>query len=342
MYAPTNVKTMAVIAPETQYDNFIRTLSYSEFTSKRLIPIYLGSSLGALKDSDLKHYDSIFLYGYKSLFSYGKWDVLSDYVKNGGNLIIETGQKVSETESFSLPEVFPMQSTKMFVINEPWNVGVKENDLTEGVDMADFSPLKTKYLPYAISETKQEDLKDWAEPILTKDGSIVMAFGKLGEGSVVWSGINLPFHAIDNRNTSETVIFANILDWFFPEIEAPITDFEVSHPKSEVISVKSSQGKGFLLKENYNPGWIAKLNGKKVKIYKAGLMEMYIPFSSSEGEQEIELNYYGAPVYWVLFFISTTSFIGILIYLLFGKNPLLWINKIFKLDTVTASEEEDY
>ena len=341
IYTPTNAKTMAVVSPKIQYDNFIRTLSYSEFTSKRLIPIYLGSSLRSINKENLKYFDSVFLYGYNNpILSGGKWELLADYVKNGGKLIVETGQKVGETESVNLPEVFPIKTTKMTGVSKPWKVGVSENELTTGINMADFTPLKTKYLPYSISEAKPEFLKNWAKEALGKDGSIVLAFGQLGKGSVVWSGLNLPFHAIDNRNTSETLIFANILDWFFPEIEAPITDFELSHSKPEEIIVKSSQGKGVLLKENYNPGWWAKLNGKKVKIFKAGLFEMYIPFASTEGGQVVELNYYGAPIHWVLFLVSTTSLIGTFIYLFFNKNPLLWINKLTKLN-INIDEEDN-
>jgi len=340
IYAPTNAKTMAVIAPEQQYDNFIRTLSYSIFKSDKLIPIYLGSSLGSLKKDDLKYYDSIFLYGYKKPILSKSWEMLYEYVTNGGNLIIETGQKVSETGSLNLPEVFPIQSTKMSVVSEPWNVGVKENDLTEGVDMADFSPLKTKYLPYSISEAKQESLNNWAKPVLLKDDSVVMAFGKLGGGNVVWSGINLPFHAIDNRNISETVIFANILEWFFPEIDEPIENYTVSVPGYEKIIINGSQGKGVLIKEHYNPGWSATINGKRAKIYKAGLFLMYVPLSSNQGEYVVELSYNGAPIHWILFIITTITFVGLVIYLLLNKNPLFFVTKIYL--TRTKDDEIDY
>lgn len=321
IYAPTNVKTMAVIAPEIQYDNFIRTLSYSDFTSKRLIPIYLGSSMGSLNKENIKDFDTVFLYGYKKSLLSDKWRLLTDFVKSGGKLIIETGQKVAETQYLNLPEVFPVRATKMTVVDKPWSITVEENEITKGVKQADFSPLKTKYLPYAISEAKPENLKDWAKPVLTKDGSVVLAFGQLGEGKVAWSGINLPFHAIDNRNISETVIFANILEWFFPEREVSITDFEVSYPSPEKIVIKSNQGKGVLIKEHYNPGWSARLNGQRTKIYKAGLFLMYTPLDSS-GSFTVELKYNGAPIHWVLFIMSTATLVGVIFYFITSKSPL--------------------
>lgn len=321
IYAPTNAKIMAVVAPEEQYDNFIRTLSYSDFTSRKLIPIYMGSSMGSLNKANIKDFDAIFLYGYKQSFLSDKWSMLADYVKKGGNLIIETGQKVRETHYNSLPEVFPVQATKMTVITKPWNLEVKESEIAKDVNKADFSPLNTKYLPYSISEAASEAVRSWGKPVLAKDGSIVLAFGLLGEGKVAWSGINLPFHAIDNRNTSETAIFANILNWFFREIDDPITDFTVDLPDYENIIIKSSQGKGVLLKEHYNPGWSARLNGEKAKIYKAGLLLMYVPFENA-GENVVELTYYGAPIHWILFVIALISFIGVMIYILFNKNVL--------------------
>src|SRR3989344_1456758 len=330
LYAPTDVKTMAVVSPELQYDNFVRTLSYSNFNSQRVIPIYLGTSLGSLNRGDLKYFDAIFLYGYKEpIFTSGIWDTLFDYVKNGGKLIIETGQKVPESQSARLPEVFPVKATTIEVIGKPWNVEIGKGELTKGIERAGFSPLKTKYLPYAISEVKPENLKNWAQPVLAKDGNIVMAYGQLEKGSVAWSGLNLPFHAIDNRNVSETVVFANILNWFFPKTEESISNFQVEHPNPEKIIVKSDQGKGVLLKENYSSGWSAKLNGKNTKIYKAGLFEMYIPFSS-RGENEVNLTYQGVPLHWALFAISSATFFGVLTFLLFNINPLLIIKKIYR------------
>lgn len=340
IYAPTNAKTMAVVAPEAHYDNFIRTLSYSEYNSKQLIPIYLGSKLGSLKKENLKYFDAVFIYDYKKpIFSINPWGELTEYVKGGGNLIIETGQKVSESEAISLPEVFPMTDSKIVVVNKPWNVGINETVLTEEIEVTDFTPLTTKYKPFAISEAKPEKLKEWAEPVLTKHGSVVMAMGEYGEGKVVWSGLNMPFHAIDNRNVSETIIFANILDWFFPDIDTPIEDFNVDIPGYEKIVVKGNQGKGVLIKEHYNPGWSAKVNGKKVKIFKAGLFLMYVPLES-EGNFTLELKYNGAPIHWILFTISSITFMGILIYLFLNKNQLLKIEKLISL--TRKDDEEDY
>ncbi len=351
MYAPSNTKTMVVICPEKQYDNFIRTISYSDFTSKRLIPIYLGSGLGSLNKDNLKYFDSVFLYGYREglLGSVQTWKLLDDYVKEGGKLIIETGQKVGQTQSQSLPDVFPVQETNLDVINDSFNLNVEKNELTQGVLPSDFSPLKTKYVPYAISEAPDESLKDWAKPVLSKDGNVILAFGQYGKGSVVWSGLNLPFHAIDNRNISEVVIFGNILKWFFSgNEEAPIENFKVSYPNPQEIIINSSRGKGFLVKENYNPGWNATLNGKKVKIFKAGLLQMYVPFDSKKGEQTLELNFYGNPFHWALFAISIISLLGAFSYILLNRNPLSFMRKFPKFLVIKKSkinfktEEEDY
>lgn len=343
MYAPTNAKTIAVVSEETQYDNFIRTISYSEFTSQKLIPVYLGSSLNSLNKDNLKYFDAVFLYGYKKpLFRPANWSVLSDYVKEGGKLIIETGQKVSETESISLPDVFPMQETRMTVVDKSFNVELKDTELIKNVKEADFAPLNTKYLPYSISETDQNSLRSWAKPVLLKDGKVILAYGVLGKGNVIWSGLNLPFHAIDNKNISEIKVFENILDLFFPDKVEQLEDFKVEHPTPEKIAVSAFQGKGFLIKENYNPGWNAKLNGKKVKIYKAGLFQMYVPFEDLGKEQTVELIYLGNPLHWVLFAVAFISFILVIIYLIFEKHPLFLLNKKFPKIRLMKSEDEDY
>ena len=67
---------------------------------------------------------------------------------------------------------------------------------------------------------------------------------------------------------------------------------------------------------------------------------MYIPINVEEGEQLIDLTFYGAPVYWFLFIISFMFFLILLSYLIFDKNPLA---KLFKnLRFNTQADEEDY
>ncbi|MFC1710261.1 hypothetical protein ACFL0F_01190 [Patescibacteria group bacterium] len=328
IYAPTNAKTIAFVGGEKQYDNFIRTLSYSNINSQNLIPLYLGSSLGALKEKDFENYDAIFLYGYKKyLTSFNIWDDLKKYVEGGGNLIIDTGQKVSETSSFELPAVFPVGRTKTSVVEQNWNAGLEKSDLLDGVEAKDFSPLTYKYLPYTISVSPADSKRSWSNSLITKDDTIALAYGELGEGKVAWSGLNMLFQAIDTRNLSEMVIVANIVDWFFPEEIGKVTDYEIELPQHEKIVVKGSQGKGILIKEHYNPGWSARVNGKKAKIYKAGLLLMYIPLES-EGDFVLELNYNGAPIYWILFLITTTTLIGTITYIIIGRIPFKLPKKI--------------
>jgi hypothetical protein len=117
MYAPTNSKTIAFIGSKKQYNNFILTLSTTGYSSSRLIPVYLGRSLMSIKKSELRNFDAIFVYGYKTgLLGSNAWGLLKDYVENGGSLIIETGQRVAQTNSVGLPEVFPVSSTTTEVL----------------------------------------------------------------------------------------------------------------------------------------------------------------------------------------------------------------------------------
>lgn len=339
LYSPTNAKTLAVVAPEKQYDNFIRMLAYTGLSSQKIIPLYLGDSLGALRKTELGNYDSIFLYGYKaSLLKPKVWSWLSEYVKNGGNLFIETGQKVKETEALNLPEVFPVSATLMEAINKPWEVEIEKNILTKKINQEDFTPLNYKYLPFAISKASAQSLKSWAKPTLKKGEEIVLAYGTLGEGKVVWSGLNLPFQAVDTRNVSETVILGNIFNWFFPKFLPALTDFEVSHPQPEEINVSGSKAKGILIKEHFNPGWQAQIDGKKAKIYKAGLLLMYIPLGEQSERFNLRLIYNGAPIHWILFALSLSIFLGVITYLFLGGKILnLLLNRVSKF-----SEEEEY
>lgn len=320
IYAPSFAATMAIVAPQKNYDNLIRTLSYTKFSANRLIPIYLGSNLASLKKEELLNYDSLFLYGYKrSLLSLGAWSLISDYVKNGGNLIIETGQKVGETEGSALPEVFPVSKTIQEVINSPWSAELEEGILMERVDQKDFKPLSYNYLPFSISAAKRNSLRTWARPVVIQDENIVVAYGEYGKGKVFWSGLNLPFHAVDTRNVSEAKVLENVLNWFFPQVPPAPNNYSVEKRKPEEIVVRGKQAKGVLIKENYDSGWEAKLNGSKTKIYKAGLFLMYVPVKDG-GDFELRLEYTGKLINWFLFFLTVISLVIIGTYLVFSVN----------------------
>jgi len=341
IYMASNAPVMAVVAPEEQYKNFIRVFSFSGYSSKELIPIWLGSSLGAISKEDLSKFEAVFVYGYKRSFSGSAWQLLEEYVENGGKLIIETGQKVRESSETNLPAVFPISANQTEDISQAWDVGWQEGPLTVDLKASDLKPLKYKHFPFAISKAKMGDLRDWASPVLTKGEEVVMAYGNLEEvkgnsekgnngglenGQVVWSGLNLPFHAIDNRNLSEIRLFANILDWFFESqgVEG-VGEYKAEHPSSEEIVVSGKKAKGVLLKEHWNSGWRAKLvksqksKVKSLRIYKAGLLEMYV-FLPQVEEFTVEFRYKGVPVYWVLFSVSLVSLAMVLIYFVSGKT----------------------
>lgn len=313
MYAPTNTATAAIIGGLDQYDNLIRILAYSPYNSQKLIPVYLGKSLGAVKNKDLAKFTAVILYGYHGGLT-NEWQHLSEYVKNGGKLIIETGQKSSETAALVLPEVFPVAGTQAETITQSWPASGESSWLTQGAEMAKLQPLTYKYLPFDISKASSQGVRSWAKTGLTKNGAAVIAYGSLGKGKVVWSGLNLPFHAVDNRNEAETKIFNNMLDWLFQDWQAGKTgEYQVSHPTSEEIIVSGKEAKGVLIKENYSPGWQATVNNKRVKIYKAGLMQMYVILPQDSQEFRMELKYQGDLKYWLILGVSGLTLLAIFV-----------------------------
>jgi hypothetical protein len=160
-----------------------------------------------------------------------------------------------------------------------------------------------------------------------------LAYGDYGSGKVVWSGLNLPFHAVDTRNASEMRIFGNIMNWFFPEGVESIGSYSVNRPKSEKITVSGQGAKGILIKEHYNPGWYVKLNGEKTKVYKAGLFVMYVP-TNSDGSFDLELNYKGNIVHWLLLALTV---VGIVVSL----SEISGLTKIFRKRAILDNVDEE-
>ena len=83
-----------------------------------------------------------------------------------------------------------------------------------------------------------------------------------------------------------------------------------------------------VFKDNYWPGWRAEVaaGGKteKVPVFAAGPVLMYVPIPKDMrgGEIRVSIDYQGDPFYWFCLFVSITSFVVVLLYLVFGDRML--------------------
>src|SRR3990172_6763622 len=108
-----------------------------------------------------------------------------------------------------------------------------------------------------------------ASKSLTKKDIPVLAKGKFGKGSVIFSGFNLPYHIVNYQNEEEAKLLKNIILSLVPESLA-IGEFSVNWTDPTLIVASATDAKGIYFKQNYHPGWKAAVNGKKTQVLNTG------------------------------------------------------------------------
>jgi hypothetical protein len=202
----TNVPNLLVIGNnKTAYDLVIRNLSLLNLNSQELIPVRGKEYIDEYSLSELKQFQTIYLYDYK--FKSGKKasSLLTEYVKAGGGLIVEG---VAKSLLFD-----PLPSGK--IIEEQifgnWNFQVSDHAVTKGIDFKLFSPaLYNSIDPWKIV---YPDKAVGYETLLWANDRPLMMSRSLGEGRIVFMGFNLNYHITANRNMEESKLLKNIISW---------------------------------------------------------------------------------------------------------------------------------
>ncbi|MBI4057983.1 hypothetical protein HY405_01580 [Candidatus Microgenomates bacterium] len=307
--SPTNTNPVLFVGDDKGYQNFIRTIAMTNLNSRVLIPVKGPTSINKLTKYDFARFRTLILYRYQG----NDWKRISDFVKKGGQVFVDTADKAPKEK---LPDIFPIESATVTQANGPWNATVEVAD----VDATQFSPLSFEGNPWKFSTSSVGGLRPWAKTVATNNGTIVIAGGTIGQGKVFWSGINLLFHSATHDNFEEAKLFHYIIK----ELTTPATlepSFQVNRPIPEKIEIKGINFSGIYFKENYHRGWNAKVNGKNVPVYPAGLDFMYVPVPARNQQQLIEatITYSGSSIEWGLFIMSIFFFLISLFYLVFPK-----------------------
>lgn len=316
---PTNSPPVLFVGDDKGYENFIRTIAMVNVNSAYFVPIKGPSSLKNITREELKIFPAVIIY--QSADS--NLEKLSQYVKDGGKVFIDTASFKFRPDK--LPEIIPFEllTEKDVPPSQNWQKDDVE-EVTKAISTDKFSTLSFEEGTWRISAP--EHLKSWAKTFIRYQNYPILAGGKLGNGYVIWSGFNLPFHIVDNNNLQEAQLFKNILIKLLEPKNTAGGNFRIERPKSELISVEGKNYNGIYFKENYDSGWQAHVGSQKLKVYKAGLEFMYIP-TPQKDSLNVNIQYKGATIAWLLAF-STIFIVAIsLLYALFPRL-MIWIFSI--------------
>lgn len=343
---PTNASTVGVIGRLESYNTLIRCLGAVNLNSRRVIPVRLGKFIDNVSFESLKDMDAIVLYGY-DYKNHGKvWAKLEKYVEEGGKVFIETGDEVKQTDSINLPTkyskelpvIFPIEMTRQEEMGTEWQL-IGGSQETEGLNLEAFGLPVIEDEPWLFSQpSSAEGLREGARVILSnKDVPLIVSW-KYGEGEVIWSGMNLPYHLTTHKSMEEARLFQNLLENFVTTTPVPYSGFEAKRESATKVVVQGTDAEGVLFRENSNPGWAAKLKSgppageaggksQKLKVYQTG--PTYYGFSyvkiPKEAQESFTVTFIYQGEFWVYFwyFVSLATSTVVFDRVVFGSRLVI-------------------
>ena len=310
----TNAPAILVIGDDRlAYENILRNLAHLNLNSRFVVPVKGPESLNEVSPDDLNKFEIVVLQYYKA--SDRGWQKLEKYVQAGGNLIIDTGSDVKESDtkkqniSEELPAIFPIKQTARGVLGKEWDLSYSpEEPLLKAVNTQEFGPLKYEGGSWNISYADPSAVRSWAHVILNQDDKPFLVAGQLGQGKVIWSGLNLFYHFNQYFSPAEGQLMKNIIGSMIDLKDEGTLDFEVDRPRPEKIIIEGNNFKGAVLKENNYGGWEARMlepYKKKLKVFKAGLSYVYVQLPADvSGQAKVELYYRGTAFNWFFFLLA--------------------------------------
>lgn len=310
--AARNTRSALVIGNDQAYGYLLRALGLSDIDSTALIPVRGGESLDDHSLAELRQFDLVVLYGYQARDLGSSFARLEEYVRGGGNLLIEANNSPLAT-SGSAPAPIPGTSIQGAQVGPDWKLTVADTQIAGGIDLGSFAPARYDGGPWGISYIPQSSISAWAHSVLLSDGRPVVVAGNLGAGHVLWSGMNLPYHAASTLNREESRLLGDAIAWTAPtERLSPEFQAEFVNPELRRVTVGSA-ATGVLLKENWVPNWVATVNGRAAPIYRAGPDFMYVPIPSGTARPAtVEFQFTRTAVEWTGDAISVLAVIGLL------------------------------
>lgn len=259
-------------------DNIFRALAISD--SSRVISVWGREHVDDHSLEELARFDAVALYGYSYHDKAEAWSLLEAYVESGGGLFVETG--FSPDSGSPTPAPCPVEGTTWTDFGAEWDLASAGSPVTDGVNLSSFSPALFGDHPWGVSASRDESVRPWARPVLWIEGRPLVAMGEYGEGRVVWSGLNLPYHVVSYRNGVESAFLSKMVEWAAGASETgmdPGCGVSRPHPEKVTVALGERVG-GVLFKESYFKNWRARLvraDGERdLDIYRAGPGLMYV------------------------------------------------------------------
>jgi len=236
---------------------------------------------------NLSKFDVLYLFGIRYMEKSKYYSTIQQYVEEGGSVIIDTGDLLHGGASSGLEEPFPI--TDCWIRNSYFNLSLVGSWTSRPINASLFTRGD-----YGLSYTINESLRKGAIPLIyDEDKAVLAAIREYGKGKVLWTGLNLPYHAVFHLNKEESVLLEEMISAVSKEgyVSGASLSIEYSLPEELIVYVRGAElSDALFVKISYYRGWSAYLNGRALRIFEAGPGMMLI-FPDASGDFTVEVRF---------------------------------------------------
>jgi hypothetical protein len=234
------------------------TLGLLPFGSEWLVR---GTSqyLDDYSDQDLRQHRGVLLLGYRYHDQAAAWSRLDRYVRGGGRLYVETGWQYVDPDwnAGVAPAVLPVPSLQWGALDPTAPV------LVEGAADPTFGSFN--YQGGGWGASTAGSVRPGATELVRVNGRVAVARSSVGQGRVLWSGMNLITHNSTSGSVDEAKFLTAQLAWLFApdaggqEPQVPVAPVWNGDDQATLVLQASAEPSLVLFKESLFPGWSARL-----------------------------------------------------------------------------------
>jgi len=242
----SEAKPILVFGSLSDYEILVRNFALAGWGTDIAIPVYGGDKLGKFRFEELNNFPVVFLYRYR-LKKGSEISLIKEFIENGGKVLVEA---YPEPEPQQWPLWFPVKESRIYQIKEKWNFSKPAKELGSfsennfGLPLYGESPWKI------ASAVPSGNSQVW----LSTSEQPVILWKKVGAGEIIWSGLNLPYHAESYRNETEAKVLGRLLG--IPATKQSTSGVVIKknepHHRTWIADQKT---KGFIWRESWFPRW---------------------------------------------------------------------------------------
>ncbi|MEK7212518.1 MAG: hypothetical protein AAB686_02485, partial [Patescibacteria group bacterium] len=234
----TEAFPVLIFGTQADYEVVVRAAALAGWGTNRVIPVYGGPPAGGFVIMDPAVFPVVFLYRIK-LENAKQESRLASYLAAGGRVVVEAARPGENTK---IPSWVPVTNVQSVPVDGVWNFAQ--------ADETQFSPARFGDHPWNIVTGTPVA---GAMVVRSSGGKPVIVSQAVGKGTVIWSGLNLPYHAESYRNEYEVGVLGDLLAIPASPSALGTVQVIVNQPVKPEWIIRE-KARGLVWKDTYFPG----------------------------------------------------------------------------------------